>query len=733
MRRDTRAGRHGTERGVDAAGDYARKRTAGWLLGALEQRVEMSSGFFQCLGWATGGLNGFVARLEEKTRGMKGARDMVDALRGLHALQSGQSGMAYACEEFFASQARMREIARECAAEACRACMARPADDGMYVTAGRRLSQVFGLEEESCLVCEFIFMIQQFPEVESYFEDELKAFRIGSRRLLSGMLGISASAVRRAVDELLEFGMVDVVFASSLRLTESVLAFWEPEAPALDELFFRLLEGETLPLRDFFIPEEQIRHVLRLLRKPGGESVHVLLYGASGTGKTSFVRSLARECGVKAWAVTSRDKDGDADRRASLTACLHMASRQEGSFVVVDEAERLLDTGMVFGRNTKDKAWLNALLERPGRRVIWISNEVGHIDPAVRRRFSFSIHFERLGVRERVEVWRQVLKRAGLARRFSAPVMRDLSVRYPVEAAVIQKAVSQAAGLYRTGRAFHAALDRILQAHIELQADGESRAAAKAEPCGEFFPDGVCMDGDVEAFMARCRRMDEAMRSRAHLRPGFGTMLFYGPSGTGKTVLAGQVAATLGRPCLSLRASDLLGPFAGLTEKNIAGAFREAEETGAVLVVDEVDSFLFCREGARQSWENGMVNEFLTALERCRTFCIGTTNRREELDEAAMRRFSCKVAFRYAREEQVVRLYESMLTPLCGDPLPLPLARRLMSLTRLTPGDFVVVRTRYDPLFAAPGSVTHEALVAALEQESALKTGGGRKRMGFMG
>ena len=448
MRRDTRAGRHGTERGVDAAGDYARKRTAGWLLGALEQRVEMSSGFFQCLGWATGGLNGFVARLEEKARGMKGARDMVEALRGLHALQSGQSGMAYACEEFFASQARLQEIARECAAEACRACMARPADDGMYVTAGRRLSQVFGLEEESCLVCEFIFMIQQFPEVESYFEDELKAFRIGSRRLLSGMLGISASAVRRAVDELLEFGMVDVVFASSLRLTESVLAFWEPEAPALDELFFRLLEGETLPLRDFFIPEEQIRHVLRLLRKPGGEPVHVLFYGASGTGKTSFVRSLARECGVKAWAVTSRDKDSDADRRASLTACLHMASRQEGSFVVVDEAERLLDTGMVFGRNAKDKAWLNALLERPGRRVIWISNEVGHIDPAVRRRFSFSIHFERLGVRERVEVWRQVLKRAGLARRFSAPVMRDLSVRYPVEAAVIQKDCTVRAGRF---------------------------------------------------------------------------------------------------------------------------------------------------------------------------------------------------------------------------------------------------------------------------------------------
>lgn len=71
--------------------------------------------------------------------------------------------------------------------------------------------------------------------------------------------------------------------------------------------------------------------------------------------------------------------------------------------MLVDEAERMLETNLVFGRQTKDKAWLNDFLEKPGQRVIWITNHIEHIDQAVRRRFTFSIHFSRLGTQERGE------------------------------------------------------------------------------------------------------------------------------------------------------------------------------------------------------------------------------------------------------------------------------------------------------------------------------------------
>ena len=111
------------------------------------------------------------------------------------------------------------------------------------------------------------------------------------------------------------------------------------------------------------------------------------------------------------------------------------------------------------------------------------------------------------------------------------------------------------------------------------------------------------------------------MREMNLPRPGLGTMLFYGPSGTGKTALARYIAKELGRECLLKRASDLLNPYLGMSEQNVAEAFREAERDGAVLVIDEADTFLFSRDTAQRSWETSLVNEFLTALEECRSFC----------------------------------------------------------------------------------------------------------------
>ena len=241
------------------------------------------------------------------------------------------------------------------------------------------------------------------------------------------------------------------------------------------------------------------------------------------------------------------------------------------------------------------------------------------------------------------------------------------------------------------------------------------------------------MEGDAGAFLERCRRVDAALNSGQPLRPGCGTMLFYGPPGTGKTELARHIADQLGRDCLIKRASDLLSPYVGESEQNVAAAFREAEKSGAVLVIDEADSFLYSRESAQRSWESTLVNEFLTSLERCRGFCICTTNRREQLDPAAMRRFSHKVEFRYADSAQVLALYEALLAPLCEGELPEALRRRLTGMDCLAPGDFHAVRSQYDPLFTVPGEVTHEMLVTALAREAELKIEPKERRVGFLG
>jgi len=63
-----------------------------------------------------------------------------------------------------------------------------------------------------------------------------------------------------------------------------------------------------------------------------------------------------------------------------------------------------------------------------------------------------------------------------------------------------------------------------------------------------------------------------------------------GPPGTGKSAFARYLARRLGLETLQKRASDLLAPYIGQSEKNIAEAFEAAREAQAMLIFDEADS-----------------------------------------------------------------------------------------------------------------------------------------------
>ena len=51
---EIRADGYGTEE------DFARRRTARWLLGVMEQNAAVDAGFLRCLCWALGGLDGIL-------------------------------------------------------------------------------------------------------------------------------------------------------------------------------------------------------------------------------------------------------------------------------------------------------------------------------------------------------------------------------------------------------------------------------------------------------------------------------------------------------------------------------------------------------------------------------------------------------------------------------------------------------------------------------------------------
>ena len=123
------------------------------------------------------------------------------------------------------------------------------------------------------------------------------------------------------------------------------------------------------------------------------------------------------------------------------------------------------------------------------------------------------------------------------------------------------------------------------------------------------------------------------------MRTKKGRICCYGPPGTGKTAWAAWLAEELDMPLLLCKGSDLLDPYVGGTERNIAQAFEQAKSDNAVLVLDEVDTFLFSREGADRSWERSQVNEMLTQIERFEGLMVVSTNLMNVLDPAALRRF----------------------------------------------------------------------------------------------
>lgn len=209
-------------------------------------------------------------------------------------------------------------------------------------------------------------------------------------------------------------------------------------------------------------------------------------------------------------------------------------------------------------------------------------------------------------------------------------------------------------------------------------------------------------------------------------RNGEGTLCFYGMPGTGKTQLAEYIALQLNKPLLVKRASDILSKYLGESEQNIAAMFSEAKSQGAVLLLDEADSFLRDRSYAKNSWEITQVNELLQGMERHRGVFICATNLFEQFDMAAIRRFTFKLRFRELDVEQRMKMFTNETGTVMNHEHAL--YTDLLSINHLTPGDFAAVQ-RQAKLFGE--TFTPQEWIDNLRAEAASKAGGmSRQRNG---
>jgi transitional endoplasmic reticulum ATPase len=438
--------------------------------------------------------------------------------------------------------------------------------------------------------------------------------------------------------------------------------------------------------------------------------VNVLVHGEPGTGKTELTRVLAHALHFALYEIASEDSDGDAvlgeDRlRAFRAAQAFFAAR--AALLVFDEAEDIFADAGPRERSVAQvrKAWLNRALEDNPVPTLWLSNSVVGLDPAFVRRFDMVLPMPVPPVCRREQI-----VRAACGKQLSDRLAQRMSKHAALTPGVVSRAAGvlhEVAGAWPAQR-FNDTLELLV--NNTLRAQGHAVLShGKAElSTGAFKLAYINADCDLESL------------ARGIVRTRSARLCLYGPPGTGKTAFGEWLAQQTERPLMQRRASDLLSPFLGETERNMARVFDEATRERALLCIDEADSFLRDRSRMQRGWEVTQINEMLTQIEHFEGILVMSTNLLDTLDEAALRRFDAKVRFAHLTAAQRAALFAQHCCTLGFDTPDSACEWALARLDALTPGDFAAVLRRHglSPL------ATPEAFVAALASECNLKRRG---------
>ena len=495
-------------------------------------------------------------------------------------------------------------------------------------------------------------------------------------------------------------------------------------------VFTRPSKKTTLSETDFGFVAEDVEVLVALLRnavKRKAAGVNVLMYGPPGTGKTELARVIAQAAGLELYEVEYADRDGNSmsgrDRYRSLQISQVFLKTSPTVALLFDEVEdvfpsvpseaaqfmaRLESGDNSAGRSVGGKAWVNQVLESNPVPVIWVTNRIEQIDPAYRRRFQYHLELKAPPPGAREALVARALDGATVSPEFT----ERLSQRRALTPAQIRTAV-------RFANLVHAPdADLTLEALIERQLAHADKALGQVDTGGDRKRP-VVTTYDLALLNVETKfsvpRIIEALRKRSH-----GALCFYGPPGTGKTALAEHIAQSLGKTLMIKQASDLVSKYVGETEQNMAKMFDEAKNEQAVLLLDEADSFLRSRRMAERSYEISEVNEMLQGMERFPGIFICTTNLFEDIDEAALRRFTFKIRFQPLLPEQRERMFTTEALDGQADALTAEHRQRLARMTELAAGDFAAVRRqveilgeRFDP----------DEFLSQLEAEHRVKPG----------
>lgn len=579
------------------------------------------------------------------------------------------------------------------------------------------LIKSLGLPEVAWKIVNLIACYTRFEQVQ-YFCDSVAEAAGPLNRAIAVLIGENARLVDRMISptgELIASGLLqyregnqDISgpggrFAIPHRLDNSL----DQDFKNFTELRTNLLGSTIRPginpgdYDHISTDRDMIIAVLKGAVAERAKGVNILLYGPPGSGKTELTKVAAKASGLTLYASGEDGAEGETDRSARLSDlvfALRLLGGAEKTALLFDEME---DVAWQLMRRGGSKLYLNRILENNPVPVLWTSNNISEIDPAILRRMTLAIELKKPPTRQRERILRRLSKRIGV--KLNKGEVERLARKIDATPAVLENALK--AARYAGGG----------EEQVERAALGVIKAVSGGNP--KITTEQPVFDPELSRANRNLLDLSDRLVDSGSLHF---SLCFSGPSGTGKSAFARHIAEQLGLEVIQKRASDLLGPYVGQSEQQIAEAFEEAKEAGAFLIFDEADSFLFDRTQAHRSWEVTQVNEMLTWMEEHPYPVCFTTNLMDRMDTASLRRFTFHVRFNHLDAEALARAYKVFFS---FKSVP----QEGLIFENLTPGDFAQARKQSEFL----GLLKDKKAVINLLAEISQGKPGAKSAMGF--
>ncbi|MGD9425648.1 AAA family ATPase [Pantoea sp. NSTU24] len=595
----------------------------------------------------------------------------------------------------------------------------------VFHSAVNRFATRIGLNLAEKTILEFTLQLHQERLLDDVTEwlGPITSVRVYS--VLAAILDMPEIDIRDALgpaSTLTKTGLISLEMNGAQLLRNKL----EPFSPTLAE---RLYAGETSPARllqgminscgPAQLTSDNYAHVpaVNILRQwlhhalnTDRVGVNILIHGQPGSGKSQLCRLMAKELQASLYEVSSENealRPLSGSRRLRAWRAAQRLFVDEKALILLDEAEDVfIESPGLYNSSPLPlaKAWINRLMEENAVPTLWVANDICSLEPTLVRRFDMVIELNAPPRVQRAEIIQQacgtMLAPETLSQLAEAPYLAP---------AVVSRAAGVLAGIGEKIPKENHPQTLMYLINNTLKAQGHLPIKHHVEAQTSLLYDTSFINSDVPA-----GEIGKALMPGQPAR-----FCLFGPPGTGKTAWAYWLAQQLNMGVVERKASQLFGRYIGESEQNIAALFEQAHRDNALLLIDEIDSFLGTRDRHQHHWQVSCTNEMLSQIAQFNGVLIATTNRFDVLDAAALRRFDLKMRFSYLCDDQAVALLALYCRELqLNEPRSSDI-REISKLDYLTPGDFVLVARQHQfrPVSSA------EAFVAVLKNECWMKKG----------